>query len=346
MARMSPPGPTPVLTNNVITYLASRNLHPGGSATVTALTDGVSARVYLVEGKSARWVVKQALSELRVETQWLANPDRILTEASALKLAHNYTPSNVPEVVDVDETACIVTMTAAPPSLLNWRHLLLNGKLDQNQLLSVVERLGFVLGTWHGATWGRHEITEEFSGKAIFEQLRLTPFHRNILGQHPQLSRGLGACIHELESLRECLVHGDFSPKNILVSSSKNEVWVLDFEVAHVGAAVFDLAFLGHHLAMKAILRPEYALSLSKAFGAFLRCYNEKVNYSPNFDLLGWHTAALLLARVDGVSRARYLSQVQAELVRNVAIRALMSSDTSAAGLWQLVLVAAEESTL
>lgn len=346
MARTSAPEPTPVLTDNVLKYLASRNLHPGGSATVNALTDGVSARVYLVEGERSRWVVKQALSELQVDTQWLASPDRVLTEAAALKLAHTYTPNNVPEVVDVDETACAVTMTAAPRSLFNWRHMLMHEKLDQNQFLCVAERLGSVLGTWHNATWGWQNSTQEFSSKATFEQLRLTPFHRNVLGQHPQLSQGLGACIDELESRRECLVHGDFSPKNILVSSKNNEVWVLDFEVAHIGAAVFDAAFLGHHLAMKAILRPEYAARFHDAFGAFLRCYNKEMKFAPNFDLLGWHTAALLLARVDGVSRARYLSPVQAGVVRSVADRALKSPDPSAAVLWQLVLFAAGESAL
>jgi len=47
------------------------------------------------------------------------------------------------------------------------------------------------------------------------------------------------------------LVHGDYSPKNILVSD--NGIFILDFEVAHWGNPVFDLAFLTNHLLLKSV---------------------------------------------------------------------------------------------
>ena len=38
---------------------------------------------------------------------------------------------------------------------------------------------------------------------------------------------------------RRCLVHGDLSPKNVLLGGGG--LWVIDFEVAHVGDPAFDL---------------------------------------------------------------------------------------------------------
>jgi aminoglycoside phosphotransferase (APT) family kinase protein len=43
---------------------------------------------------------------------------------------------------------------------------------------------------------------------------------------------------------------GDFSPKNIMVGMDE-QVYILDFEVTHVGNPVFDLAFLLAHLLCK-----------------------------------------------------------------------------------------------
>lgn len=40
-----------------------------------------------------------------------------------------------------------------------------------------------------------------------------------------------------MTSTKSCLVHGDYSPKNILVGATG--VWVVDFEVAHFGDPVF-----------------------------------------------------------------------------------------------------------
>jgi 5-methylthioribose kinase len=45
-------------------------------------------------------------------------------------------------------------------------------------------------------------------------------------------------------------VHGDFSPKNLLIYG--NSLMLIDFEVGHYGDPAFDLGFFLSHLTLKA----------------------------------------------------------------------------------------------
>lgn len=329
--------PAPVLADQVLTYLESRGIHAGPGARVTPLADGVSARVYLVESRTGRWVVKQALPELLVDAEWLASPLRSLTEGAAIELLHGITPRHVPELIDSDPIDCVVTMTAAPVGMTNWRQVLLGDDVGEEQIVTVARELGEVLGAWHSATWGDPSVREAFSDDLIFEQLRISPFHRTVASEHPELGAVIGLCIDDLQGRRECLVHGDFSPKNVLVSAEA--VWVLDFEVARVGAAVFDLAFFSHHLAIKAVARPHLSRALRAGFDSFLEGYELNGGRSGTIsENLGWHTAILMLARVDGVSRANYLSHERADHVRAIAVGALRSADSGTSSLWESVI--------
>jgi 5-methylthioribose kinase len=333
----------PLLEEDVSEYLAERGLDAGARINVTTLTDGVSARVYRVDGDSAQWVVKQALPELAVATTWVADPRRAMTEARALELLGTVSPGMVPHLIDADPERSAITMTAAPTSWTNWRSILLSGDDDPRRSRvrteEIASTLGQTLGSWHRATWGRAEIAEQFSDDEAFEQLRITPFHRAITAVHPDLQDRLDVLIDEVTHQAQCLVHGDFSPKNILIGDVG--LWVLDFEVARYGAAVFDLAFFGHHIALKAIARPETSSDMVGAFALFLESYLAVVDHDPRLELLGWHSAALLLARVDGVSPAPYLTPAQRATARRVARGALTSTRGSNAEFWNLVLEAA-----
>jgi hypothetical protein len=66
------------------------------------------------------------------------------------------------------------------------------------------------------------------------------------------------------------------------------------------------------------------------------------VEHDPDLELLGWHSAALLLARVDGVSPAPYLSPEQRITARRAGLGTLSSTDGSNGEFWKIVLAAAE----
>ena len=57
-----------------------------------------------------------------------------------------------------------------------------------------------------------------------------------------------------LEQANEVLVLGDYAPKNLL--AYPDGVFVIDLEVAHLGAPAFDVAFLLTHLVLKQLVLP------------------------------------------------------------------------------------------
>lgn len=295
------------------------------------LTGGVSSIVISLDGRPPI-VLKQALSHLAVEARWDAAPERASTEASALRLTHRLTPAHVPRVLRADSLNHVVVIARAPTTWQNWREALLDHPASAD--VARARRLGEVLGIWHSATWEDDAVREQFSDHLAFEQLRVDPFYREIHRRHPELAGAIDPLIAEATGLRQCLVHGDYSPKNMLVGD--DGFWVLDHEVARYGAAVFDLAFMTSHLMLKAIHRPDAAGLYASAGAAFLDGYRQENPRPEAFAGLESHVAALLLARVDGKSPAGYLTDVERRRTRDLAIGAL--GGRAPADLWSSVV--------
>ncbi|MBN9609910.1 MAG: hypothetical protein BGO26_18355 [Actinobacteria bacterium 69-20] len=332
--------------DRIIGYLDARGQLPRPQ--VTRLTGGVSGETFLVESPPSRVVVKRTLDKLLVAGDWRAKPERAMTEAAALRLLHGITPECTPELLDADPETNTVVISAAPAEWVNWKEALLGVVVDPTTgPVDVAAELGTVLGHWHRDTRQNPQVAEDFDDYEAFEQLRVDPFHRTVARAHPDLAAVINSCADELLTRRDCLVHGDFSPKNVLVG--RDGLMVLDFEVAHFGAAVFDLAFMSCHLALKALHLPDRADVLASAAAALVRAYRETAGWAAGSAAgsaadddhvttrLGWHTACLMLARVDGLSPAGYLSAETASAVRDIAAAALCGSDTSAGALWDLV---------
>lgn len=298
----------------VLPYLADRGLVNGRSAVATRLSGGVSNVVLCVDDGRRRLVVKQALDRLDVAEEWLATRRRTVTEAAALRLAGTLTPAHVPEVVDLDAVALALVIAAAPGHWTVVKDDLLEGQVD----VELFTGLGEVLSTWHTATARRREMTADCDDPEAFRQLRTDPFHRAVAARHPELAVPVLQCVDELETARRCLVHGDFSPKNVL--TGPDGFWVIDFEVAHVGAPVFDVAFLLTHLLLKAVHRPVHRSAYRTAGEAFWQRYSAGVEPSLlcSAASLTAHVGCLLLARADGRSPATYLLPDERRQVREL----------------------------
>jgi 5-methylthioribose kinase len=319
------PNPSKIDEATVADYLRSRGiLDDRAGARVSKLGGGVSNDVLLVEMGDVRVVVKQSLPRLRVEQEWLAKRERIVTEAAALELTASLTPGAAPGVIDFDEDALVLTIEAAPPGWQTWKEQLLAGNADP----VVASRLGEVLATWHRETEGSANVRERFGDHEAFEQLRVDPFYRTVQHGHPELAGQVAELIGAMLARRVCLVHADFSPKNVLVGDGG--LWVIDAEAAHTGDPAFDLGFLLAHLALKTAHRPESADAYAACARAFLDAYGE-----PPPDV-GMHLACLLLARVDGKSPADYLTQGERESVRALAITLIAARNDDPLAPWRL----------
>ncbi|RMI41956.1 hypothetical protein EBN88_10200 [Streptomyces triticirhizae] len=320
----------------VLPYLRRRGLlAPGAPATADELSGGVSSVALAVDtGDGRGLVVKQALPRLRTEMVWHAKRERTLNEAAALALAAGLTPGSVPAVLDTDHRRLAMTIERAPADWGNWKELLLAGRVWP----SVAERLGALLGRWAVATEGGAGLPERLDDPEAFDQLRLAPFHRTVAGRHPSVATRITACERRTAEARQCLVHGDFSPKNVLTgpmgpddtppAAEELGCWVLDFEVAHLGDPTFDVAFLLCHLLLKSVHLPDHADALFDAARRFLDAYGQAGGPGlSDPDHLADQLACLLLARVDGTSPAGYLTPGQGVAVRGVALDLLTSSD-------------------
>jgi len=311
-------------------HLIARGLiEPDVLIAVEPLTGGISSDIVAVSGPAIDLVVKRALPRLRVDEEWLADAGRLITEGQALRLAHTLVPNAVPAVVDLDEDTLTLVLARAPRSWTNWRDDLLAGAIDP----TIGGRLGEMLATWHRETAGSLTPVSAFGNVDSFVQLRINPFFRTVARRHPVVAQRIERTADRLLSTKACLVHGDFSPKNILTGEGSQ--WVLDWEVAHVGDPTFDLGYLIAHLVLKAVHRRAWAMNFQAVARAFLDGYRQaeaSLQFSRND--LAETAACLLLARVDGKSPAEYLSAADQRHVRALALDALSSTPLDVLGTW------------
>jgi 5-methylthioribose kinase len=204
----------------------------------------------------------------------------------------------------------------------------LDGRVD----LTVAEALGRRLRSWHDATRSMPEVLRRFDDTSFFEQLRVDPFFRTCLIRHPDLTSQIQGVIESVLGTKQCLVHGDFSPKNVLTGDTGT--WVLDWEVAHTGNPRFDLAFLLTHLLAKSVNRPPDAAAHRAATARFLAGYGDADERSS--DLIAT-VGCLLLARIDGKSPAPYLGVAERDTARRVARRILLSPPRDIDAIWNLL---------
>lgn len=275
---------------------------------VQPLAGGVSNRTVLVQRPGGEaWVVKQALAKLRVAVDWFSDPARIEREALGLRwLAELAPPGTITPLVFFDRSQHLLAMGAVPQPHDLWKTTLLAGRLERDHLAQFARLLGHI---HRRASERRAEIAPAFADRSFFESLRLEPYYRYTATQVPAAARFLRALIDETAARRITLVHGDYSPKNILVH--RGRLVLLDHEVVHFGDPAFDLGFALTHLLSKAHHLPELRTAFGDAAALFWGLYRETVgDVDWASDLEGQavrHTLACLLARVAGRSPLEYL---------------------------------------
>ena len=281
-------------------------LRAGDGFTATPLLGGVSCDVWRVDLASGRMCVKRALPKLRVEADWRAPPERAATEVAWLKLAGTIVPGSAPAVLGEAPGQHMFAMEFLPPERHPvWKTLLAQGIADAG----VASRVGETLARIHAATAGRHDITRAFSTQTQFHALRLEPYLLHTANRHPDVGARIRAVAQSVADARIALMHGDISPKNILVGP--NGPVFLDAETACYGDPAFDLAFCLNHLLLKCVWHPDRAQAYVESFEALRSAYRRGVNWeepaAPDMRaaaLLG----TLLLARIDGKSPVEYLT--------------------------------------
>lgn len=311
-------------------FLAEQDLVPdAGAAVIVEFGGGVSSQVVEVTGGGRSLVVKRSLPRLRVASDWPAKLERAMTEVHAMRFLGPLTPGQVPAVLATDSRRFMFAMERAPRSWVNWKEELLAGRIDPG----VAERLGQVLGTWHERTWRDAEVARRFDDHEAFDQLRLDPFYRTSAAHLPELAQPLLWHMDEMALRRRCLVHGDYSPKNVLLGA--DGMWVLDYEVAHFGDPVFDLAFMLHHLLLKGVHATDQRELFRDCSSRFLAGYRAEMHREPlDETYLTAHVACLALSRVHGKSLAGYLTEPERQRTTELCAGLLRDPAASVDGAW------------
>lgn len=295
---------------------------PGERVSATSLSGGVSSDIWRVELPSGPVCIKRALPRLKVDAEWRVPVERNSFEVAWMREAAALSPGSVPKVLGEDAQTRAFAMTCLEPDRYPlWKSRLLAGTVSAD----FAAKVGEVLGRIHSATAGRDDVAARFRTDANFYAIRLEPYLIAAAHAHPDVSGILEALSNTTANVHRVLVHGDVSPKNILIGPS-GPVF-LDAECAWFGDPAFDLAFCLNHLLLKGIVIPFAAADLGRAFDALRSAYSSAVNWEPA-DGLEERAArllpGLLLARVDGKSPVEYLNQESERgFVREIAKRLL-----------------------
>jgi aminoglycoside phosphotransferase (APT) family kinase protein len=252
----------------------------------------VSGDVVLTDEGHVR---KQFLPQLKVAMEWKSDPSRVFREIDSLRAWGRIVgPDAGPQVLSIEPEIFTYTMTYAEGP--TWKEQLMAGEVR----CSIAHELGRRLALVHRKPDA--EAARALAGQGFFHELRVEPYYETTARRHPDLPI-------RAEFTRETLVHGDYSPKNILVHPGG--LWVLDHEVAHWGDPVFDLAFMLNHLLVKAFIFAD--ARYRDAAQAFLDAYGP----DPALEARTmYHVAVLMLARVDGKSPLAYLDEEQRARIR------------------------------
>lgn len=292
-----------------------------------ALPGGASSDIWKVTTPERTFCVKRALARLKVAADWSAPVERNRYEVAWTRIAHGIVPGAAPEILYHDEAEMFCAMRYLDPADHRlWKNELRDGRANPTDAGEVGRRLGLI----HAATANNPQVAAQFPRHDIFHAIRLEPYLEATAAAHPDLHEILFGLSRRTGDARIAMVHGDVSPKNILLGPG-GPVF-LDAECACIGDPAFDLAFCLNHMLLKCLWNPAARSGFHACFETMAEAYLSEVNWEP-VDATEQRAASLLpgllLARVDGKSPAEYIhSDADRDRVRRCA-RALLESPPS-----------------
>ncbi len=187
---------------------------PGEKLSAVRLTGGVSSDIWRIALASGPACIKRALPRLRVAADWRAPVERNGYEFAWMQTAQAIVPGVAPEVLGADAGAGMFVMRFLDPGTHPlWKARLRDGAAEAGTARAVGERLVRI----HAATAGDAAIAGRFATDHIFHSIRLEPYLLAAGRAHPDRAAALRTLAETTAGTKRALVHGDVSPKNILL---------------------------------------------------------------------------------------------------------------------------------
>ncbi len=309
----------------LLAYLrATGHIAPEETPSMHNLAGGVSNRTVLVErADGTAWVMKQALEKLRVELDWFSSPARIQRETAGLRWMESAIPDYAPPLIFEDEQEHLLAMTAVPKSHINWKTELLQGVVNNEY----IAQFGWLLGTIQRLSLEHSGTQTLFADRSFFESLRIEPYYSYSAAVVPESVEFIQSLIEATRARTLTLVHGDYSPKNVLIYDGR--LILLDYEVIHSGDPAFDVGFSMTHFLSKAHALPAHRATFASAAHTYWASYWHEVHNLPFAADLETnairHTLACLLARAAGRSPLEYLDNAQRAHHQTIVLRLMLN---------------------
>ncbi len=287
-------------------------------ATFRRITGGVSSTTFAVDLPDGGLIIKQALAQLDVAEEWAASPDRVVAEAEGLTWFNRLTPHHVPQPISVVKHLYGLVLPMAPQPSPDLRTVLLETPDACDAAWPSL--LGTILSTWHSADY-QPALGSALEDTSRLVDLRINPFYLDIARRWSEHSSRIDELVHELLSVKTTVVHGDFTPKNVLCLPDGN-LWVVDTEVAHIGNPVLDTASMVAHLILKGFryrTDKDTAAYLHRARHGFL----DSLAPTSRPASLAAHIGLFLAVRVAGRAQVSYLDESSSQEIADMA-RALL----------------------
>ena len=306
-------------------------IRQGAPLSFEPLAGGVSSDIWLVRSPGRPpFCVKRALPRLRVAAEWRADVSRNTSEVAWLKQVGAMNADLVPGVLAADAAIGAFAMEyLAPDRFELWKTRLARGQVEPDTASTV----GAHLASIHSAFAKSPAAADDFDTGPSFHALRLEPYLLATARVHTDLASILEDLADNTADTKRTVVHGDISPKNILLGA-RGPVFV-DAECAWFGDPAFDLAFCLNHLLLKTLWVPKAEAELLQSFDVLAQAYLRGVDWEPVSDLerrAAHLLPGLFLARVDGKSPVEYLTtDAQKDEVR-LAARAMLKNPSDRLG--------------
>jgi aminoglycoside phosphotransferase (APT) family kinase protein len=304
-----------------------RLLHAGETFRALPLPGGVSSDILRIDlperSPAVSFCFKRALPKLKVAAEWRAPVERNHAEAEWLRVAGELVPQAVPRLLGEDTQSGAFAMEYLAPALYPvWKNELRDGNIHAETAAAVARCIVSI----HAGTARRTDLAQRFANDHIFHPIRLEPYLLATAARHPDCALRLRELADTTARNKLALVHGDLSPKNILVAA-RGPV-LLDAECAWYGDPAFDLAFCLNHMLLKCLWRPQWCERYLACFDALASTYLARVTWEPraSIEARAAHLLpGLFLGRVDGKSPAEYITGGRdKQCVRRVARRFLL----------------------
>ena len=315
--------------DNLQKYLVNRGLLKNDSEySIHYCKGGVSCTVAYVVIDDKPMIIKQALEQLKTKEVWICDPNRMFIEYESNRIYYEIMPQNAPETYFYDDENYIYGREAVPDGCLMWKDYLMKNDLNYSHAVQAVD----TLVSAHNFCHDNLDVMKKFDDKDVFYNLRISPYFEFTANKYPQLKSCFEEIIKIMMESKISLIHGDYSPKNIMIVN--DEIKVLDYEVACYGHPAFDLAFFSNHFILKAVLFDEFSKGYLDMLDIMVKRYFEKMTFmsKEEFEPVFVKTLAILmLARIDGKSPVEYLvgNEAKQNLVRKISIEMMESNVSS-----------------